>query len=120
MKLPAILASMLIAVHAFSQQGKPEPRTPAAEAGKKIGQTVVVMGQVVQVTKRDKVVYLNFEKKFPNSVFTAVILGTAIKDFPDIEKIEGKKVEVDGKVEEYRGKPQIVIKGKSQLRVLDK
>jgi DNA/RNA endonuclease YhcR with UshA esterase domain len=117
-KLLFVLAAF-VALTAPAQQGKLEPRTPATEAVKKVGQTAVVKGKVTQVTKRENLLYLNFEGRFPNHVFSAVIFAKDFATFSQAEKAEGKTVEVDGKIEEYKGKPQIILRQKSQLRVLD-
>jgi DNA/RNA endonuclease YhcR with UshA esterase domain len=101
-------------------QGKPEPRTPAAQATNHIGKAVVIKGAVAQVTRRDTIIYLNFEKKFPEQVFTAVIRQREFSEFLDIEKAEGRIVEVDGKIELFKGRPQIVLTKKSQRRILEK
>ena len=101
-------------------QGQPEPRTPAGEATNHIGKTVVIKGTVAQVTKRDTIIYLNFEMKFPDQVFTAVIRQRDFTEFPDVEKVQGRTVEVDGKVELFKGKPQILLTKKGQLRAVEK
>src|SRR5262245_53270740 len=103
-----------------SAQGQPEPRTPAADATNHVGKAVSIKGTVAQATKRDNIIYLNFEKKFPDQVFTAVIRPRDFAEFPDVEKVQGKVVEVDGKVELFKGKPQIVLTRKNQLRVVEK
>ena len=125
MKSLAILSTATLLALGFwsspaSAQGLPEPRTPAGEATNHIGKAVVIKGTVAQVTKRDTIIYLNFEKKFPDQVFTAVIRQGDFAEFADVEKVEGKKVEVDGKVELFKGRPQIVLTKRNQLRVVAK
>src|SRR5689334_19290824 len=100
--LVGLLALAACASSVFAQE-KAEPRIPAADATNHLGKAVVIKGTVAQVTKRDTIIYLNFEKKFP-----------------DVEKVQGKVVEVDGKVELFKGKPQILLAKKSQLRVVEK
>ena len=101
-------------------EGQVEPRTPAIEATNHIGKAVVIKGTVAQVTKRDTIIYVNFEKKFPDQVFTAVIRQRNFAEFPDVEKVQGRMVEVDGKVELFKDRPQIVLTKKGQLRVVEK
>ena len=113
-----VLLSLGVVSGVVLAQGQPEPRTPSAEATNHIGKEVVIKGTVAQVTKRDTIIYLNFEKKFPDQVFTAVIRQRDFAEFPDVEKVQGRKVEVDGKVELFKGKPQILLTKKSQLRVV--
>lgn len=101
------------------QPGVPEPRTPATEATNMVGKAAIIKGTVAQVTRRDTIIYLNFEKKFPDHVFTAVIRKESFPEFPDVEKLSGKKVEVDGKVADFKDKPQIILTKKNQLRVVE-
>ena len=108
-----------LSVATFAQQDKPAAPTPAAQATNMVGKTATIKGKVAQVTKRETLIYLNFEKKFPDNVFTAVVFKKNFDEFPDVEKLSGKTVEVSGKVEDYKGKPQIVLNKKDQLRVVE-
>ena len=109
----------LVAAASAQQQGTLEPRTPAAKAKTMVGKAAVVAGTVMEVHKTEKVIHINLGGKNPKQDFTAVVFAPNFKLFPDAEKLDGKRVEVTGKVEDYRGKPQIVVKAKSQLHVLD-
>ena len=121
MKTFLALCAVLISISSApaQQPGKTEARITPEQAAKKIGQSAVVRGKVVQVNKREKVCNLNFGGTFPNHVFEAVIFAGDFKTFPDLEKLEGKTVELSGKITEYKGKPQIVLKTKSQLKVVE-
>jgi DNA/RNA endonuclease YhcR with UshA esterase domain len=92
----------------------------AAEAEKHISETLVVTGKVAQVTIREKLVYLNLDKPFPNSPFTAVIFARATNQFGDLSQLKGKDVELKGKIEEYKDKPQIILNSTNQLKVIEK
>ena len=94
-------------------------RVGVAEASAHYQETCVVTGKVAQVTIHEKVVYLNLEKPFPDSPFTGVIFSRHTNQFGNLSGLQGKQVEVKGKVEEYRRKPQIVIQATNQLKVLD-
>lgn len=74
---------------------------------------------MAQVTIREKLVYLNLDKPFPDSPFSAVIFAKNTNQFDNLPALKGKNVEIKGTVEEYRGKPQIVLEGKWQLKVGD-
>jgi exonuclease VII large subunit len=71
------------------------------------------------VTIREKVVYLNLDKKYPDSPLTCVIFAPATNLFGDLRKLEGKQVEVKGKIEKYKDRPQIVLTGTNQLTVVE-
>ncbi len=105
-----------------AQPGKPakgEPkRISATEADKHFEETCIVTGKVAQVTVREKLVYVNLEKRFPNSPLTAVIFARATNQFGDLKAMEGKPVEVMGRIEEYKEKPQIIVNTTNQLKVV--
>jgi DNA/RNA endonuclease YhcR with UshA esterase domain len=91
----------------------------AAEAKQHLNADVVVSGKIVEVSKAEKVVRLNFDKAFPNQPFQAVIFSEKTNLFGDLDKLEGKTVEVNGKVTEYRNRPQIVLTRTNQLNLIE-
>jgi exonuclease VII large subunit len=95
-------------------------RISAAEAEKHYDETVTVTGKVAQVSIRPRVVYLNLDKKFPEAPMYCVIFGRATNQFGDLKKLEGKQVEVTGKIEEYQAKAQIILNSSNQLTVIGK
>jgi len=92
----------------------------AAEAKKHVGEQAIVSGTVAEVNKAAALVRLNFEKPYPDSVFTAVIFSRNTNSFPDVDKLKGKKVEVSGKVADYRGRPEIIVNSTNQIKVVEK
>jgi hypothetical protein len=76
---------------------------------------------VVATTKfdahlRSQPTFLDFEKPYPNEVFTAVIFGSDRAKFGTPETtFQGKRVCVTGQVRNYRGKPEIIVSDPSQL-----
>lgn len=114
-------AATLLSFQAAAQDAKPEgPRKiGAAEADKHINETLIVTGKVAQVTVREKLVYVNLDKPFPDSPFTAVVFARATNQFGDLSKLKNKNVEIKGKIEEYRDKPQVILNNTNQLTVID-
>jgi acylphosphatase len=87
------------------------------EADKHYGQEIIVTGRVAQVTIRPKVIFLNLDRPHPDSPFTVVIFpGTYLAD---VKALDGKAVEIKGKIKNYHDKPEIVLDGTDQLTVLD-
>ncbi len=87
-----------------------------AEAAKHIGETAIVEGVVSSARElASKQVFLNFGEPFPNHDFTAVVLPADRKNFGDLKGLNGKKVRVTGKIEDYRGKPEIKLTSPDQL-----
>jgi hypothetical protein len=56
-----------------------------------------------------KQVFLNFGEPYPNHDFTAVVLPADQKNFGDLKGLDGKSVRVTGKIEDYRGKPEMTL-----------
>ncbi len=61
--------------------------------------------------------FLNLDKPYPDHIFTAVIWGEDRTKFGQPETLKGKKVCVTGLIEEYKGKPEMILREKSQLTV---
>ena len=86
------------------------------EADKHYGQEMIVTGRVAQVTIRPKVIFLNLDRPHPDSPFTVVIFpGTYLAD---VKALDGKAVEIKGKIKNYNDKPEIVLDNPDQLTVL--
>ena len=92
---------------------------PASQAKEFIGSEKAVTGMIVEVNQAEKMVRLNFDKRFPGQTFTAIIFAAKTNLFSDLPKLKGKMVEVRGKIVEYRGRPQIVLVSTNQLQVLE-
>lgn len=90
-----------------------------SSAGKHIGQNATVKGYVADVHITKKVAYLNFDNKYPKHTFTGVIFARSFSTFDDIEQYEGKTVELTGEISEYKGKPQIILENKNQIRIAE-
>ena len=79
---------------------------------------MTVTGKVAQVSIREKLVYINLDKKHPETPFTGVIFARATNQFGNLKDLEGKAVEITGKVDDFHDKPQIVINSTNQLKVV--
>lgn len=64
-------------------------------------------------------VFLNFGGKYPNHCFTAVIFSHSLDGFDiNMDQLEGRRVRIEGKVEMFEGKPEIIIEDRSQVEVV--
>jgi DNA/RNA endonuclease YhcR with UshA esterase domain len=98
---------------------KPVAVISPLEASDYMGKSVTVKGLVADVYKSDKVAYLNFIKKYPDNPFSGVIFANKFDEFGDIAKYENRNVEISGRVSTFRGKPQIIIDRKSQIKITE-
>ena len=92
------------------------------DATKYIGQTVTVCGKIFGGkylnTAKNTPTFLNMGAAYPNQLLTIVIWGDARKNFtyaPE-EKLKNKTVCITGRVEMFKGKPQITAESESQIK----
>jgi hypothetical protein len=102
-----------------AQGPQPLVITPA-EAATHIGEVVVVHGKISQIVLSvNLTTHINFGGLYPNHLFTATILKARQTLFADVRDYEGKDVEVQGLVHLYKGKPEIVLTERAQIRLAD-
>lgn len=92
----------------------------ACNAGNYVGKEKIVEGKIVDSYKsKTNTILLNFEKPYPNQCFTVVIFPSDIINFPENPQnyYEGKIVRVKGIIKEYKGKPEIILKDRSQIEL---
>jgi DNA/RNA endonuclease YhcR with UshA esterase domain len=123
MKPITLFAVALFLTAAASQSRADETNTAAViisaqQAGAHLGKQVTVTGVVAQVSFRPSLVFLNFDKPYPDSPFTAIIRNSHTNEFDQLSALKGKSIAVEGKVKDYNGKPEIELTGKSQLKIL--
>jgi hypothetical protein len=123
MKLFALLA-LLISLAVASLDSRADdtnavpPTIGSAQATNWIGKQVVVTGVVAQVSSRPTVTFLNFDKRYPDSPFTAIIRARNTNEFDNLSALRGKSVSVKGEMKDYNGKPEMELTRKSQLKIL--
>jgi hypothetical protein len=92
---------------------------PANLAAAHIGQYATVEGVVAKVfTSRSGNTFLNIGASYPNQTFTGWIPpASPVSKSPVLTDIEGKHVKITGRIEMYKGKPEIRINAAEQLEV---
>ena len=116
MKNVAVAVGFVLATAPAMAQTQIQTIAPA-EAKTHIGQTVTVEGPVGGVsTLRSGMTFINMGGRYPDNVFTPVILTGDKAKFPDLRELDGKTVEVTGAISLYRGKPEIVLKTADQMK----
>ena len=90
------------------------------DAHKYSGEKVTVEGIIIASHNSGKACFLNFHENW-KKYFTAVIFQSDFGKFPKQPELyyKGKKVQVTGKVKEYKGKPEIILKDPSQIRIIN-
>jgi len=104
----------------------PRPITPE-EAAKKVDQQVLVEMEVKSSALRDGNCFLNSEKDFKDAKnFTLFIGKDAVAKFKEAkiddpaEHFKGKAVQAKGKVKLYKEKPEIILTGPDDIKIVEK
>lgn len=109
----------LVAIAAFTIQAEDtSKKIGTAEVDRHFQESLTVTGKVAQVTIREKLVYLNLDKPYPNTPLTGIIFSRMTNQFGDLPSLKGKSVELTGRIEDHNGKLQIVINSTNQLKVV--
>ena len=103
------------------QAPKELPQITAFQARNYINQECKVCGTVVDTYASKEITQLNFEKAYPDQPFKAVIFREYRKNFKydAASFLKGKRICVSGKVQLYKQKPQILLRGSWQLAFLE-
>ncbi|RMH02583.1 MAG: hypothetical protein D6702_08470 [Planctomycetota bacterium] len=93
---------------------------PWTEAGRHLGEVVAAEGTIVATHNSGRACFLNFAEDWRGR-FHGVIFASSFGEFPDRPEdwLLGRRVRLVGKVEEYRGTPQVVIEEPRQIVLLD-
>jgi hypothetical protein len=92
-----------------------------SEAIRYIGKSAEVRGLVVSVTISPLgTAFINFGRDYPYQTFAGfVAAGSNLATAARIAALPGKLVGITGKIELYRGKPEIKVTSADQIKVLD-
>jgi micrococcal nuclease len=80
---------------------------------------MTVEGTIVVSNNTGKVCFLNFDRDWKNN-FTAVIFASDFASFPahPEDYYLNRTVQVTGLIKEYKGKPEIIVKSPSQIKIV--
>jgi DNA/RNA endonuclease YhcR with UshA esterase domain len=88
-----------------------------AQAATHIGETATVCGKVAGTHRSSRGnSFINLDGVYPNQPFTAFIPASSASIGIDLRSLEGKTLCVSGKIALYRGKPEIIVTSKDQIR----
>ncbi|MFP5234337.1 MAG: DNA-binding protein [Acidobacteriota bacterium] len=90
----------------------------AADAKSHIGEQATVCGKVASertaTGSRGEPTFINLDAAYPNQIFTILIWGDNRSNVGPLPS-DGERVCATGRIQEYRGVPEIVVKSKAQL-----
>ncbi len=92
----------------------------ACEADNYLYEEIIIQGKIASAyCSKTNTVFLNFGSVYPKQCFVAVIFNSYHDKFvKDPEKYYADKtVRIKGKISEYKGKPQIILKNPEQIEI---
>jgi hypothetical protein len=114
-----VVAAILIGLGSSTLPAAAPELTPQ-QAGSHVGETATVCGIVASTNystrTKGQPTFLNLDQPYPKQVFTIVIWGSDRPKFgtPEVQ-LMGKRLCATGKIEAYKGKPEIVATDPHQL-----
>jgi micrococcal nuclease len=91
------------------------------DAVKHMDKYVETEGTIISSFNSGKICFLNFSKDYKNTL-TLVIFADDLRRFPanPEQYYKGRKISVQGRIKDYKGKVEIVLKSSDQIKLLDK
>ena len=111
---------MLIPLLAYTLFLQPAPLS-TADAKAHVGEQATVCGVVKSArwasTSNRRPTFLNLDEAYPKQLFTVVIFEENRSRFtpPPETQFDKKRICVSGKIEDFRGTPEIVVSAPSQI-----
>lgn len=116
-KLILLFAAVIFSCHLWAQNTVSADSLSYYE-----GQLIRVCATVTGIhvsTGKSETTFINFGEPFPNNSFSLVIFQKDAESFSykPAEFLDNKKLCITGKVEMYKGKPEIIITNEKHIRV---
>ena len=90
---------------------------PFTEAPNHLGESRCVKGKVVNIGEsKGGSLYLNFCDDYKKCAFAVVVFPSALKDVGDVRQLKDKDIEIFGKITEWRGRTEMVLRDARQLK----
>ena len=107
---------LVVAVAALAATA-PAKCLPIGQAPHKIGSETCVQGTVLQVTQgKSGTWFLNFCEDYSKCPFAVVVFPRDLRRVGDVRQLQGRTIEVFGKIKAYKGQAEIILKDARQLR----
>ncbi len=101
----------LIAVLLFAALLSATECIPLEKTRDKVGAVSCVRAQVVSVSATETGThFLNFCPDYRECPFTVVVFRRDLRQVGDVRQLEGKPVEIHGKIQLYDGVPEIILR----------
>lgn len=99
-----------------SKNPTPQDCLPIAEASKHLRKNACVTGTVIRVEDGSHgVTFLDFCTEYRNCPFTVVVFPGDLRKIGDVHQLQGRVVTIQGKIEEYEDRAEIILHHPQQL-----
>ena len=90
------------------------------EAANNIGKQVTICEHIYSIKETPTITQISVGAKYPNNPLTIIIFAASYSNFPKSlgELYRDKNICVFGKIEDYKGKPQIIIEKPGYITIL--
>lgn len=87
------------------------------EAANRDGSVATVEGLVrnVHTARSGKATFIDLDGVYPDNPFSAVIFEDDMDRVGDVGDLQGRTVDITGKISLYRNKPEIVVSSRNQI-----
>lgn len=94
------------------------PSIAPAAAKDHVGEQVTIEGVVGEVhhATSGRVTFIDIGGRYPDNPFAAVIFESDAGKFPNVDALDGKTVDVSGRIRLYRGAPEIILNDPGQIK----
>jgi DNA/RNA endonuclease YhcR with UshA esterase domain len=118
-RLSGFIAHLIIFTFLPSVRAQTTTVIPANEAAAHVGEYATVEGVVAKLfTSKADNTFINIGASYPNQTFTGwIALASPVSKSPLLTGIEGKQVKITGRIQMYKGKPEIRINALEQLQI---
>jgi hypothetical protein len=90
---------------------------PIQRAAEHVGDSACVAGRVFRVSEGPSgTTFLNFCADYRTCPFTVVVFPRDLRHVGDVRQLAGKEIRIQGKIQAYDGRPEIVLRESRQLR----
>jgi DNA/RNA endonuclease YhcR with UshA esterase domain len=115
--LALLFLALLFAATAASALAQAPTIAPAA-AKDHVGEQVTVEGVVGEVhhAASGRATFIDIGGRYPNNPFAAVIFESDAAKFPNVDALDGKTVDITGRIRLYRGTPEIILSDPGQIK----
>jgi hypothetical protein len=102
---------LLLAMPAFAKNCIPFEQAP-----EHIGKTMCVTGRVMKVGQSSRgSMFLDFCDDYRKCPFVVIVFQSNLKSVGDVRTLEGKDIEITGKIKEWDDRAEIILKNAGQL-----